>query len=375
MLHKYTLIILSSFFLFACNSGKARLEKGQYDLAVYQAVKRLQQKPNHKKASKVLQEAYTHAVEFHMANIETFDLSANGSKWEQMAYEYEMIDYLNSAIRKYPDYRSLVSLVDVKSELALSRLEASKEHMSRGLLFLNKGDKESARLAYDEFSRADYFNPGNETILDKLFEAREAGTVNIAIEFPSNEVNDYLIPTKDLYYEIQQFASHLNFNFLRVVSQDNPYYDVDEILQLQFDQLFIGNVYVDRVQEHIVKEGVLIGTTQINDSTVADVYGTVSADLRSYVKTIESSGSLLMQRIDSKTGAVIHRSRFPASYNWVSEWAEFNGDSRALSEKQIKMAKNSEPPPPSFQWLFGQLSRPMFSGVTQQFERQYAYLR
>lgn len=375
MLQKYSFIILSSLFLFACSSGKARLEKGQYDVAVYKAVKRLQQKPNHKKASKVLTEAYALAVDYHMTNIREYDLSKDGAKWERMAYEYEMIDYLNSTIRKYPKYAQLVQLVDVKNELALTRLEASKEHISRGELFMSKGNKSDARLAYAEYARADYFNPGNEEILERLFEAREAGTVNIAIEFPSNEINDYLIPTKDLYYEIKQFATHLNFNFMRVVDVDNPYYDVDEIVQLQFDQLFIGNVFVDREQTHIIKDGVLIGETQIDDSTTAEVYGEVSADYRSYTKRIESNGSLVLQIIDPNTSSVISRNRFPASYTWVSKWAEYRGDYRALNDAQLKMAQNDEPMPPSYQWLFGQLSRPMFSNATQVLNRQYAYLR
>jgi hypothetical protein len=38
----YTLILISCLTLAACNSGQKRMEQGDYDTAVYQAVKRLQ---------------------------------------------------------------------------------------------------------------------------------------------------------------------------------------------------------------------------------------------------------------------------------------------------------------------------------------------
>ena len=70
MKRNYLIIVLSALLLAACSSGKNRLENGDYDVAVYKAVKRLQQKPDHKKAEKVLREAYSLAVNGHMAKIE-----------------------------------------------------------------------------------------------------------------------------------------------------------------------------------------------------------------------------------------------------------------------------------------------------------------
>jgi len=51
MKKKYILIALSCLLLAACSSGKKRLEQGDYDTAVYKAVKRLQQKPQKKRLS------------------------------------------------------------------------------------------------------------------------------------------------------------------------------------------------------------------------------------------------------------------------------------------------------------------------------------
>ena len=375
MVQKYLLIILSSIFLFACSSGKARLEKGQYDMAVYKAVKRLQQKPNHKKASRVLQEAYSLAVDFHMNNVRSFDIGHDGDKWERMAAEYEQIDYLNTVIRRYPEYSNLVQLVDVTEELAATRLEASKEHVARGLMFMEQGDKASARLAFDEFARADYFVPGDENIIQKMFEAREAGTVNIAIEFPSREMNSAFVPTQDLYFEIQNYAKSLNFQFLRFIDIDHPYYELDEIIQLQFDDLIIGNVYMDRVQEHIIKDGVLLGEERINDSTVVQVKGKVSADFRTFTKTIDSRAVLALQRIDARTGETLIRQRFPTNFNWVGQWATYQGDSRALTQEQLKIAQLDEPINPSRAWIFSQLCKPLFDNTAQSLNRQFAFLR
>ena len=86
---KYILIALSCLLLAAFSSGKKRLEQGDYDTAVYKAVKRLQQKLQKKKAELVLREAYTHAVNEHMEVIAYLDNTTNPFKYDKMVHEYE----------------------------------------------------------------------------------------------------------------------------------------------------------------------------------------------------------------------------------------------------------------------------------------------
>ncbi|MBT8327653.1 MAG: hypothetical protein KJP21_08010 [Bacteroidia bacterium] len=148
MKRNYLIIVLSALFLAACSSGKNRLENGDYDVAVYKAVKRLQQKPDHKKAEKVLREAYSLAVNGHMAKIEYADKSNNTFKYDRMVNEYRSIARLNNAIRKYPKYAKLVTLTDVTDELIYSKNQAAEAHFREGHTLLNMNVKQRSRDAY-----------------------------------------------------------------------------------------------------------------------------------------------------------------------------------------------------------------------------------
>ena len=97
-----------------CSSGKAILERGQYEEAVYQSVKRLQQKPGHQKASKVLKTAYPLAVQELMREIEFLDKENRTDKHTLIANRYQRVENMNLAIRRYPNYGRLVVLSDVQ---------------------------------------------------------------------------------------------------------------------------------------------------------------------------------------------------------------------------------------------------------------------
>lgn len=374
MLQKYFILLLSSTLLLACSSGKARMERGQYDLAVYEAVKRLQQNPDHNKASSVLKKSYKLAVNQHFDNIEGIKISNDANKWPMIVNELNRIEQLNLRIKNLPDYQKHVKLHDVREDLATAKSEASAVHYSRGLLLMEKGTKPDARLAYDEFLLAETYKPEDPQILDKLLEAKEAGTVNVVIEYPSQDQN-YGVNPQTLYFQIQNYTGDIRYEFLRFISYDNPYYEADEVIQIMMDQLNMGQVFVDRRTEHLIKDDVLIGHTQINDSTTAPVYGKVTAEYRQYTKRLKCNGVLIMNRMDASSGSIISTHRFPATYNWVSEWADFRGDQRALSKEQLRIANAEEPPPPDPQWLFSELSRPMYSAATQQILRFFSDLR
>jgi hypothetical protein len=94
------------------------------------------------------------------------------------------------------------------------------------------------------------------------------------------------------------------------------------------------------------------------------VYGKVKATVRHFRKTITSRGVLNFRIVDAKTKAVISEERMPSESAWVSEWIIYNGDSRALSEEQIRLAQQRELPQPSNQDLFAEFTKPLFDQIT-----------
>lgn len=62
-------------------------------------------------------------------------------KYDKMVREYEMIAYLNAAIRRYPLYAGLVTLTNVQNKLSTVRQEAAMAHKLEGERLLTLDNK------------------------------------------------------------------------------------------------------------------------------------------------------------------------------------------------------------------------------------------
>jgi hypothetical protein len=109
-------------------------------------------------------------------------------------------------------------------------------------------------------------------------------------------------------------------------------------------------------------------------NTMADttkVFGKVKATVHQYKKTITSRGVLNFRIIDAKARAVISEQRMPSESVWVSEWLTYNGDGRALTSEQEKLARQKELPPPTNQDLFAEFTKPLFDQITNKITEFY----
>lgn len=374
MKKNYLLIILSCFLLTACSSGKNRLVKGDYDTAVYKAVKRLNQKANYRKAEKVLREAYTLAVNEHMERIAFQDQLNRRFKYDAMTREYELIDHLNRAIRRYPMYKDLVTLVDVKKELAFVRNEAALVHKEEGIQLLKTGVKSRARDAFGHFIQANSFRRGmvSTELLDK---AQEEGTVNVVVEFASSGFFGPDFNTKQVFNHVNNGVNNTRFRFLRVLEPGEGGFEIDEMIQVRMNEAHIGNVqFSERIVE-VSREDVFMGEAETDSGEVVKVYGTVNADYLEFNKTITSRASLEVTVIDGLTSAINLRRVIPSTYHWNQRWASYRGDKRALSDGQLEFVNRSEPRIPNPQWMYAQVSKSLAADGAALIIDRYRHLR
>ncbi len=64
----------------------------------------------------------------------------------------------------------------------------------------------------------------------------------------------------------------------------------------------------------------------------------------------------------------------PGEFNWVSEWATYKGDKRALTDEELELSEYNEPTSPAPQFLFEQFWQPIYSqalGHIRNFYRSY----
>jgi hypothetical protein len=109
----------------------------------------------------------------------------------------------------------------------------------------------------------------------------------------------------------------------------------------------------------------------MEDGTKKPVIGTVKAEFTEHRREIISNGLISMKILEAQTERIILHEKFPGEFVWVSRWASFNGDERALTTEQMKLTKRkpSNPPPP--QDLFIEFTKPIYNQITSTVSRYY----
>jgi hypothetical protein len=101
------------------------------------------------------------------------------------------------------------------------------------------------------------------------------------------------------------------------------------------------------------------------------VYGSVKATYYYSRKTTTSKGLVNFQIIELPSNRILAVEKMPGEFVWVSEWATFNGDERALTPKQLQISKQKEQLPPQPQELFIEFTRPIYDQLTTKLREFY----
>ena len=123
-------------------------------------------------------------------------------------------------------------------------------------------------------------------------------------------------------------------------------------------------------------KGVQNATASISNVSVPkeeyiNVYSTVKATFTENTRQVISRGLLSMRIMDTKSNTVVLHDKFPGEFVWINRWGNFNGDERALTEEQLRIAndKPMQPPPP--QNLFIEFCKPIYGQVTSKVRGYY----
>ena len=97
----------------------------------------------------------------------------------------------------------------------------------------------------------------------------------------------------------------------------------------------------------------------------------MKAELTTFKKEVVSKGLLSMQVLDGRNDAVLSSDKLPGTFVWYTEWANFNGDDRALTDEQLALCKKIEVPAPPPQDLFIEFTVPIYDQLTSKLRNFY----
>jgi len=360
-----------------CKSAKKSLKRGDFDDSVLRAVDKLKDNASHSSSIEILKQAYPSALEQHLDEIDRSKSSTDPFHWEQEFAAYQKLNILYQAISSCSSCMKLTDAKNFASEEKAARNNAADVRYLEANKLLANGDRESARQAYEYFERTDAIIPGFKDVQKKLDFAYEIASFKVVVEQVLVTSKAYQLSNEYFQDRIDEFLKtnkRLN-KFVRFYNPDEAM-DVklqpDHVITLQFDDFVVGQTLIEKNTETVTsKDSVKIGEKTIGKAKIP-IYDKVTAKLTQNRKTVHSAGLMDMQIREFKTKRIVNQEKFNGEYNWMCEWANFNGDERALTAAQLRMCKSQELLAPAPQQLFIEFSKPIYDRLTNKLRTFYA---
>lgn len=326
--YAYLIIVL---VLGACSSGKSTFERGNYYEAVITSVNRLRKNSDHKKSVETLRQAYPMAVSFYEDRARTAIASTEPFRWSQVVNAYTTINFMYDEIKRCPGALKVVpNPVDYFSKLQEARQNAAEEHYAAGIGALQFKEREKAKQAYGHFKAANEFVAGYKEVVAYMEAALNAATVKVLVEPIPVQSKAVGVSAEFFNDKVSEFVHSAPISeFVRFYTRteaETIQLKPDHIVQLQFDDFTVGQVYKHEKEIQLTKDSVVMATyvtdaTTDEQATQGDGKKGSSSDTRS---------GLMM----TKDGGVVASTKSPVGTQAGSTESAADKEARERAEKE-----------------------------------------
>jgi len=374
-----TSFVLFCLILLSCTTGKKAFDRGDYYNATLKAVNRLRSDPNSSKAIQAVKDSYPMALTFFQGKVDYALTSNLPFKYTEVAGYYEKMNRLSDEISRCPAALKLFPPLNYYTpELEQTRQLAAEEQYATGLANEKLDTRLSWKEAWTNYKQADYFAPGYKDVRNRLDQAKFNGTLKVIVEqikvplkyqltsdFFLNQIIENLLRNRP-----NEFVAYYSPESARKEGINNP----DQLLRMNFDDFVIGQVYDKESAKEVTRDSVEVGTVTLKTGEKVKAYNTVKAKLTINRRELISKGILDVTIVDLPSNKIVSQRKFPGQFIWFSEWGSFNGDERALDDKQLTFCRRKPIAPPMQQDRFVEFTKPIINQVTpflKSFYQQY----
>ena len=259
-----------AIILFACNSAEKAFNRGQYDVAITKAIKKLRKKPADIKHLQIVEDAFGRVVENDNRRLDYLRKEGNPASFDQMFGIYTRMKSRQSQIRSLPNPPANITYVNYDNEIINMKKKAAEFLYAHALTLLDKNDRGKARQAYSELTKVKGYYSDFKEVDKKLIEAKLLGTNNVIFSM-ENKTGVPLPPAFEQDLKKISIAS-MNQNWIN-------YYNVKQ-QGLYYDYSIMVNMKIIDVSPELVNEKEFFEQREIPDGFdyVLDKNGNVMRD-------------------------------------------------------------------------------------------------
>jgi len=270
-MQKFILYLFIGTILTACVSSKKYYQRGQYDSAIRQAVKKLRKKPTKEKEILILEQAYTKANERDRGRIDFLKLEGSPDMWDEVYNRYSKMKERQSLVKSVIPLEIMSTgrivqfkIINYDEEIINSKKNAAEYFYAHALTLLEKGDRENAKRAYFEFKRVRELYPNFKEVDDMLKKSKYMATLKVIAEPIPMHSQNFKLTNEFFDNKINEFLGQMPASeFVRFYTREEArnigLEDPNHILQMVFDDFVVGQVYIKEKETRLIKENVIMG--------------------------------------------------------------------------------------------------------------------
>lgn len=357
-MRKASYLLLSLVVAFsACTSSQKLLEKGRYDQAVQKSVEKLRKKPNDTDELNVLKEAYSQANMFDKERIDFLERENHEDNYMEIYNLYTRLENRQDVIRSLPSrLRTQFNLVDYDDEIIRSKESAAEAAYQQGLQYLDRGDRQSARMAYQEFVKVSNLYRDYKNVRRLLNEARYLGTNYVLLRVENN--SDKVLP-EDFDTELRKISlAELDTEWLRYETVPDTTMRYDYYVVINIRNIDVSPESVEKrtyTDSKEVQDGMKYVLDQ-NGNVAKDSLGndirepnmvTISAEVTESVQQKRALVGGSIDYVDLQTNQLMKTEEISVEAVFQHYSAVASGDEDALTDASYQKVRNSPIPFPS----------------------------
>ena len=364
---KLLLLTILLSILISCN-GRKQVEKavnsGNYDQAITNALKKLETNKNKKRKQDyvlMLRDAYYKAIERDLNTINHLQKDNNPELYTEIHELFLDLDARQEAIK--PVMPLLVNgkaikfkFNDYSNDIIKSRNDAADYLYEKGLALLETDNKAKMRQAYDIYNYIERIYPNYEDSRELMDEAHQRGISYVIVSIENQ--TQQIIPQQleDDLLNFDTYGLNQFWTTYHAIADANINYDFAMQLQLQRinisperikeQQLIREKEVVDGWEYKLDRDGNVAKDTLGNDIKIDKII-TVKARYNEFVQTKSSQVIANVVYTNLVSNQILDTFPIDSGFIFENVFARYRGDKRALTRKDLDIARNRQVPFPS----------------------------
>lgn len=363
MKNRIRFFLFVSLLFLSCNSARRHFEKQHYDKAIEISARKLRKNPSDQKHIDIIVDAYRIANEEDLYAIQALQRENNDRNWEKIYQLYRRLEQRQQIIKTLPTLHPTNPLTNVdfefrdySLEMANSREKAAQNFYDEGLRHLQKGDRFSARQAYQYFLRAAGYNSSIPDLQLNTQLAYDASFTRVLVTVTHQS-------PRPIPVELEQYIRSINIQQFNNNWVRYTWIDEKNVVYHYFAEIIITDAWAgpDRTNQTIYTETKTIEdgweweknpdgsirTDSLGNKIKKIIYRDVSAKITKIEQIKEGTIRGVMKIYPSDGGQPLFNEPIFGSATFRNEYGFATGDNRALSQASLQLLQQKPMPFPS----------------------------